>query len=137
MGLAFDPTAILSGGSVQSSQQELEQQPPDPVDDLQARAQRARQLPGDPEQSALMRSRLGLPEPEPQQPIQQQQPYVDPQLDALKQKLYENVQQLNTPTAGGVKGILQRFLIGGGNAMMKQVGIPTDEELRQRGLQNL
>jgi hypothetical protein len=69
---------------------------------------------------------------------QQQQP--DP-FQPILQPLYAKLKQLTPtnpqPISGGVRGFLQNFLTGGGEAMMHHVGLLTPDEQRQNLTQQI
>jgi hypothetical protein len=93
-------------------------------------------------------SNLGIGQNQPPQQAQQPNPQQTPQqpdpIDGMKAQLAQRIQQLNpAPQSGGpIRRLLQNFFSGGGQAMMKHVGLPTPEEEQQNlttqyiGLQN-
>lgn len=89
--------------------------------DLEARAARA--------PSQLVQGLQNQQQPQ----AQTQQPQNDPFAPIL-QPLYDRLKQVSPanpqPMAGGVKGFLTNFLTGGGEAMMRHVGMLTPEEER-------
>lgn len=120
------------GGLIASVVQGMGNQ--NPPDDLEQKATQA------PQQLAqALQQQQQAPQQQAQQPQPSQPDQVAQGLQAAAQHYQQQLQE-NTPkpmTGGPVRNFLQRFFAGGGQALLKDVGLPTPYEKQQQAITGL